>query len=84
MTGGHQWECWTLSIEDIREAAKRVGVPAERLSADDCFEIASRFKKGMAWAMDDWLEMLKETVEQVWKKNEEARQNQALLPSKAD
>ena len=66
MTDTHEWQCWTLSIEDIKEAAKRAGLPAEKLSADDCFEIARRFKNGMEWALIDWLEILTDSVQMVW------------------
>ena len=53
MSDAQEWQCWNLSIGDIKEAAKRAGLRAEELSADDCFEIARRFKKGMEWALDD-------------------------------
>ena len=66
MTYIRKCQCWTLSIEDIEEAAKIAGVPSEELSADDCLEIAAKFKNSIACALDDWLEILIDAVQMVW------------------
>jgi len=66
MTQRQRWECWTLSYEDIQEAAQESEIDLSKLDQDDLDEVVRRFTSGLEFALEDWLEVLKEALELVW------------------
>ncbi len=72
MTGRKQWECWTLSHDDIQEAAQELEIDLSVLDQKDLDEIARRFTSGLEFVLKDWLEILKEALELVWNEKNKA------------
>lgn len=59
-----QWECWTLSGDDIREIARRNGIAPNKITDEQLDEIACRFKKAMEWGCLDWDLWLQDIVQE--------------------
>jgi len=66
VTERKEWECWTLSYEDIQEAAQEQEIDLSSFDREDLDEVARRFTSGLEFALEDWLEILKEALELVW------------------
>lgn len=70
-----QWECWTLSGDDIRVVAERNGINPKDISDEQLEEIARTFKKDMEWACEDWVEWLAEAIRQHVSKGDKSSSN---------
>ena len=57
-----EWVCWTLSIEDIEEVCKELGVDFKKLSEDNIEDIAYKFKKGFEFGNEDWDLILEDAI----------------------
>ncbi len=67
MTGATDWECWTLSKEDIDLVAVRAGIDHSMLTPDDYQEIARQFKEGLQWANENWPLIIEDSLLNVLK-----------------
>ena len=72
MTERKKWECWTLSYEDIQEAAQKLEIDLSVLDQKDLDEVVRRFTSGLEFVLEDWLEILKEALELVWEERNKA------------
>ncbi len=67
MTKTTEWECWTLSKEDIDLVAVRAGINPSILTSDDYREIARQFKEGLQWANENWPLIIEDSLLDVLK-----------------
>ena len=47
-----------LTREDVIECAREMGIPAEAITDD----VLSQVKKGVAWGLECWSEVVKEAI----------------------
>ena len=57
-----EWECWTLSQEEIEQQAVRMGLDPVKFTEHDLEVIADYFKDMLGSSFDDWPEILGEAI----------------------
>jgi hypothetical protein len=62
MAGKSEWDCWTLCIEDIDHAARKLDINPLDFTEDDYENIARKFIRGFERANQEWAGILRETV----------------------